>query len=77
MQKQGSNWGKRIVLMATASAMAVTSLAGLTGTAAHAQSKISTVQAISAADKKQGAEYHPQLMAAYGGAYSAPQARYV
>lgn len=77
MQKQGCNWGRRIVLIGTASAMAVTSLAGLTGTTAHAQSKISTVQAISAADKKQGAEYHPQLMAAYGGAYAAPQARYV
>ncbi|MDE2437094.1 MAG: M48 family metalloprotease [Sphingomonadales bacterium] len=36
-----------------------------------------TVQAISAADKQEGAKAHPQLVAEFGGAVSGPQASYV
>lgn len=38
---------------------------------------VSTVQAISAADRKQGADAHPQLLAEFGGAVSGSQADYV
>lgn len=45
---------------------------------ANAQTKsASTVQSISAADRKQGAEAHPQLLAEFGGAQTGPQADYV
>ncbi len=36
-----------------------------------------TAQSISAADKKQGAEAHPQLLQEFGGAMTGPQATYV
>lgn len=36
-----------------------------------------TVQTISASDKKQGAEAHPQLLQEFGGALNGPQATYV
>lgn len=39
--------------------------------------QIQQVQQISAADKKQGAEAHPQLLAEFGGAETGLQARYV
>lgn len=42
-----------------------------------AQSGTGTVQAISAKDKQQGAEAHPQLVAEFGGAMTGPQAQYV
>lgn len=38
---------------------------------------IKTAQAISAKDRQEGAQNHPQLMAEFGGAYSGPQAAYV
>ncbi|HQV02930.1 MULTISPECIES: M48 family metalloprotease [unclassified Novosphingobium] len=44
---------------------------------ANAQSSAGTVQAISAKDKQEGAKYHPQLVAEFGGAVSGPQALYV
>lgn len=44
------------------------------GSPAEAQG---TVQTISAADKKQGAEAHPQLLQEFGGAMTGPQATYV
>lgn len=39
--------------------------------------KIKTATTISTADKRQGAEAHPQLMAEFGGTYNGPQAAYV
>ncbi|MBF9149952.1 M48 family metalloprotease [Novosphingobium jiangmenense] len=45
-----------------------------TGSPATAQG---TVQTISAADKKQGSEAHPQLLQEFGGALTGPQATYV
>lgn len=48
------------------------------GGVADAQLKaIQTATNISASDRKQGSEAHPQLMAEFGGAYSGPQASYV
>jgi predicted Zn-dependent protease len=38
---------------------------------------IKTATSISAQEKKQGTEAHPQLMAEFGGAYTGPQAAYV
>lgn len=38
---------------------------------------IQTATSISASDRKQGNDAHPQLMAEFGGAYSGPQASYV
>lgn len=38
---------------------------------------IKTATSISPAERKQGDEYHPQLMAEFGGAYTGPQAAYV
>lgn len=46
--------------------------------AADAQLKrIKTAQSITAQERQQGAEAHPQLMEEFGGAYSGPQAAYV
>ena len=42
-----------------------------------AQSGTGTVQSISAKDKQQGAEAHPQLVAEFGGAMTGTQAQYV
>ncbi|HMO76409.1 MAG TPA: M48 family metalloprotease [Sphingopyxis sp.] len=39
--------------------------------------KIKTATAITATERKQGQEAHPQLMQEFGGAYSGPQATYV
>lgn len=39
--------------------------------------KIKTATSISPAERKQGNEYHPQLMAEFGGAYTGAQAAYV
>jgi predicted Zn-dependent protease len=47
------------------------------GTANAASTPVTRVQTISAADKKQGAEAHPQLVAEFGGAQTGPQATYV
>ncbi|MFN3470540.1 MAG: M48 family metalloprotease [Novosphingobium sp.] len=47
---------------------------GQGGAPANAQG---AVQTISAADKKQGAEAHPQLLQEFGGAMTGPQATYV
>ncbi|MFM5923057.1 MAG: M48 family metalloprotease [Novosphingobium sp.] len=50
---------------------------GSQSTPAGAAAPKSTVQAISAADKAEGAKAHPQLVAEFGGAMSGPQATYV
>jgi predicted Zn-dependent protease len=42
-----------------------------------AQSKAGVVQAISDKDKAEGAKYHPQLVAEFGGAATGPQVAYV
>ena len=44
---------------------------------AQAQSTAGAVQTISAKDKQEGAKFHPQLVAEFGGAVSGPQALYV
>lgn len=58
---------------------AVLAMGGLAATgAADAQLKaIKTATSISPAERKQGTDAHPQLMAEFGGAYSGPQATYV
>ena len=58
---------------------AVLAMGGLAATgAADAQLKaIKTATSISPADRKQGTDAHPQLMAEFGGAYNGPQAAYV
>ncbi len=63
----------------TVTALLLAACAAQTGTPANAANGQSTqqVQQISAADKKQGAEAHPQLLAEFGGAEVGPQARYV
>lgn len=60
-------------------ALLVAACAAQTGSPANAANGQSAqqVQQISAADKKQGAEAHPQLLAEFGGAEVGPQARYV
>jgi predicted Zn-dependent protease len=44
---------------------------------AGAQAQTPTAQPITANDKAQGAQAHPQLLAEFGGAYNGPQAAYV
>jgi len=58
---------------------AVLAIGGLAATgAADAQLKaIKTATSISPAERKQGTDAHPQLMAEFGGAYNGPQAAYV
>ena len=58
---------------------AVLAMGGIAVTgAADAQLKaIRTATSISPAERKQGTDAHPQLMAEFGGAYSGPQAAYV
>lgn len=58
---------------------AVFAMGGLAATgAADAQLKaIKTATSISPAERKQGTDAHPQLMAEFGGAYNGPQAAYV
>jgi predicted Zn-dependent protease len=59
-------------------ALLLAACAAQTGSPANAAGAPSTqVQQISAADKKQGAEAHPQLVAEFGGAVTGPQATYV
>lgn len=51
--------------------------AGTQSAPANAQGTGGAVQAISTADKQEGAKYHPQLLAEFGGAVTGPQADYV
>jgi len=63
--------GKTLAAVLAIGAIAVTG-------AADAQLKIiKTATSISPAERKQGTEAHPQLMAEFGGAYNGPQAAYV
>lgn len=67
--------------MAGGAALAAGSFAGTTGSAqVQAQSAVQAagpVQAISAADKAEGAKAHPQLLQEFGGGLTGPQATYV
>ena len=70
-----------LILLATA-ALAIPATIGFApGATSPASAKqtrsVSTVTAISAADRKQGAEAHPQLLAEFGGAQIGSQADYV
>lgn len=61
----------------TASVLAISALpAYLSGVGSPLNAQ-GTVQTISASDKKQGAEAHPQLLQEFGGALTGPQATYV
>ncbi len=51
--------------------------AALFGTSLSAQPVYAQATSISASDKAQGAQAHPQLLSEYGGAYTGPQADYV
>lgn len=63
------------ILTATAAAVVILpACAGQDGSPASAQGAI---QSISAADRKQGAEAHPQLLQEFGGAMTGTQATYV
>ncbi|MBS0483557.1 MAG: M48 family metalloprotease [Proteobacteria bacterium] len=66
-----ANFSSRILWgTATAAVLAAVPVAGSAQTAG-------TVQAISAADRQEGAKAHPQLVAEFGGAVTGPQASYV
>lgn len=67
---------KQSLAMRLAASAALGSLA-FTGVADAQLKAIQTATNISANDRKQGSEAHPQLMAEFGGAYSGPQASYV
>ncbi len=64
-----------VVSAITLAAVMVPAQAGLAQSSAVATT--ANVQAISAKDKQQGAQAHPQLMAEFGGAETGPQASYV
>ena len=57
---------------------AVLAMGGIavTGAADAQLNAIKTATSISPAERKQGTDAHPQLMAEFGGAYSGPQATY-
>ena len=63
--------GKKI-----AAALAIGGVA-VTGAADAQLQAIKTATSISPAERKQGTDAHPQLMAEFGGAYNGPQAAYV
>lgn len=65
----------RLATLLVASA-AIGSVA-LSGVAEAQLKAIKTAKTISAAERKQGDEAHPQLLAEFGGAYNGPQAAYV
>lgn len=74
------NRRQSLVLSAgSVTALLLAACAAQTGSPANAANGQSAqqVQQISAADKKQGGEAHPQLLAEFGGAEVGPQARYV
>ena len=69
---------KRIMMFVMSGAVILpTVLAEAQLSRANAQSPTGTVQAISAKEKQQGAQAHPQLVAEFGGEMSGPQANYV
>ncbi len=63
-----------ILTVTALSALVIPAMASHNGSPASAQGAI---QAISAADRKQGSEAHPQLMQEFGGAMTGTQANYV
>ncbi len=63
-----------ILTVTAMSALVIPAMASHNGSPAAAQGAI---QAISAADRKQGSEAHPQLMQEFGGAMTGTQANYV
>ena len=66
------NFGRKALYAALIPAFTLSSMAA---TPSGAQS--TTAAPISAKDKAEGAKYHPQLMAEFGGAMTGPQATYV
>uniref|UniRef100_UPI0018928B9D M48 family metalloprotease n=1 Tax=Sphingopyxis solisilvae TaxID=1886788 RepID=UPI0018928B9D len=71
-----TRWTRNGAATLFAATAALGSLA-VTGVAGAQLKAIKTATNISAADRKQGSDAHPQLMAEFGGVYSGPQASYV
>src|SRR3546814_10092976 len=66
--------------MALATVLAGCAVAGGGGVSGPADAKTKTIRtasSITAAERQQGAEAHPQLLQEFGGAYAGPQAAYV
>ncbi len=69
---------KRAATLLMGAALALPACAaGTSGSTASAQGSTGAVQAISMQEKQEGAKYHPQLLAEFGGAVQGPQANYV
>lgn len=60
----------------TMAGVALAAVTGFSGAQGQAQRRISTVTAISAADRQEGAKAHPQILQEFGGVYQGPQAAY-
>src|SRR3546814_9725174 len=66
-----------IALAALVAGCATAAGGGLSGPADARTKTIRTASSITAAERQQGAEAHPQLLQEFGGAYAGPQAAYV
>ncbi|MBB5706650.1 putative Zn-dependent protease [Sphingopyxis panaciterrulae] len=66
-----------IALAALVAGCATAAGGGLSGPADAKTKTIRTASSITAAERQQGAEAHPQLLQEFGGAYAGPQAAYV
>jgi predicted Zn-dependent protease len=69
--------GKRLLGLSAAMLVCAAALTPQAPAQTVKLAKIKTATSISAGEKQQGAEAHPQLMAEFGGAYTGPQAAYV
>ncbi len=72
--------GRMTMTMALAALAAGCATVGTGGLSESAEAKTKTIRtatSITAAERQQGAEAHPQLLQEFGGAYSGPQAAYV
>src|SRR3546814_18652463 len=68
---------RRMTTMALATVLAGCAVAGGGGVSGPADAKTKTIRtasSITAAERQQGAEAHPQLLQEFGGAYAGPQA---
>ncbi|MFT3967484.1 MAG: M48 family metalloprotease [Sphingobium sp.] len=68
---------KTLLFMLSGAAAGAAMLGAAHEAASQQQRDIRTVSSISADERAQGAKAHPQLLAAFGGLYSGPQAAYV
>lgn len=73
-----SNMARRIRLLAMMAAAGAGALViASDGITPRAEALVAQAQSITAAEKRQGAEAHPQLLEEFGGAYQVPQTSYV